>query len=299
MNLGELISILEGLPADAKVGLSNPHSYRGYYEQLAFEPCEPRPVADVLTDARACVGAVFEAYKGGEYRMGLKTIVNCAKYGELNDDELTPAFFGIRNVAALEAELAERDSLWERLHELLRGVALGLFGPEPELVRYDLSHLPRIAAEVRAAGIEVVGEHPDRKPVNRRAEELSREVERLRTALSEVNDIRNSIIGAQALNWSEHAYPLVAVLDRAGFEGLPYPEARQHVGTLLERLATAEQQVAKSFDDATATEALIVDLMLSLRALVAYGERWFPDHDDAREALDKARASITNAAVRP
>lgn len=67
----------------------------------------------------------------------------------------------------------------------------------------------------------------------------------LETFGSKVNAIRNSIVGAQALNWSEHVYPLVAALDAAGFVGLPYPEARADVGTLLERLATAEAELAK------------------------------------------------------
>lgn len=59
-------------------------------------------------------------------------------------------------------------------------------------------------------------------------------------ALLKINDIRNSIIGAQTINWSEHIYPLVAALEQAGIEGMPYPEARKNVGTLLERNTALE-----------------------------------------------------------
>jgi hypothetical protein len=63
-------------------------------------------------------------------------------------------------------------------------------------------------------------------------------------ALRKINGIRNSIIGLQALNWSEHVYPLVAALDEAGYEGMNYPEARANYGTLLERAVKAEDELA-------------------------------------------------------
>lgn len=63
-------------------------------------------------------------------------------------------------------------------------------------------------------------------------------------ALRKINVIRNSVIGLQALNWSEHVYPLVAALDEAGYEGMEYPEAREYFGTLLERAVKAENALA-------------------------------------------------------
>ena len=59
-------------------------------------------------------------------------------------------------------------------------------------------------------------------------------------ALLKVNEIRNSIVGMQGFNFSEHAYPLVAALDDAGVEGLGYPKAMENVGTMLERANAAE-----------------------------------------------------------
>lgn len=67
----------------------------------------------------------------------------------------------------------------------------------------------------------------------------------LEKALGDINDIRNSIIGCQKINWSEHIYPLVAALNEAGIEGQSYPEARENVGTLIERAVAAEARVAE------------------------------------------------------
>jgi hypothetical protein len=61
-------------------------------------------------------------------------------------------------------------------------------------------------------------------------------------ALEGINAIRNSIIGAQAWNWSEHGYPLVSLLNRAGYEGLPYPEAKKNIGALIDRASQAEER---------------------------------------------------------
>lgn len=107
MTLGELIDILAAMPPGAMVALGKPNSYRGDYAELAFAPGEPRPASEVLADARACVGATFEGYKGGIYRMDLGTVVHRARWGEYggDDDALKPAFFGIKAAAELQAEL--------------------------------------------------------------------------------------------------------------------------------------------------------------------------------------------------
>ena len=81
---------------------------------------------------------------------------------------------------------------------------------------------------------------------------LRAEVERLRTTLDVVNEIRNSIIGTQTINWSEHVYPLVAALNAAGIIGLDYPEGKVRYGTMLERTLAAEadvQTLAEALED--------------------------------------------------
>jgi hypothetical protein len=83
MTLGRLIELLSN--ADFSKGvpnLRNPHSYRGYYSDLAFELREGRrPVYGLLEDCRNSMGKTFEGYKGGDYDMGAQTPVWVANYG--------------------------------------------------------------------------------------------------------------------------------------------------------------------------------------------------------------------------
>jgi len=73
------------------LGFRNPHSYRGYYEDLAFEPAENVTVAEMTAAAESAVGATYEGYKGGSYTMGGYTTVWLAKYGETGET-LGPQF---------------------------------------------------------------------------------------------------------------------------------------------------------------------------------------------------------------
>ncbi len=83
MTLGELIAYLSALPQDSvfPMGLFHPHSYRGYYEQLAFEIFPFSRVSDMLGCAQECIGQSFTGYKGGNYIMGLSTPVWIAPHG--------------------------------------------------------------------------------------------------------------------------------------------------------------------------------------------------------------------------
>lgn len=73
-SLGDLIDRLEREPDhEVPVGFDNPHSYRGYYEQLAFEPRANTTVGAMLTAARSADGATFTGWKGGKYVMDRDT----------------------------------------------------------------------------------------------------------------------------------------------------------------------------------------------------------------------------------
>ena len=95
MNLGDLIKGLEAAKPDLPVYFdtlnlipTDLRSYRGYYDQLAlgFAVDGPRVTARSLLEiCRAANGAVFEGYKGGNYRMGLDTEVWVSNYGEVSD----------------------------------------------------------------------------------------------------------------------------------------------------------------------------------------------------------------------
>lgn len=65
-------------------------------------------------------------------------------------------------------------------------------------------------------------------------------------ALEGINAIRNSIVGCQQVNWSEHIYPLVSLLNRAGYEGLSHAEAKKNIGTLIDQNSEA-REIIKSF----------------------------------------------------
>lgn len=93
MNLGRLIEELSKLPQDAVVkdGFGEPMSYRGYYDQCAFEPKENAKIGDMLAHAKAAIGPVFHGYKGGEYRYSTYTDCWIAEYGCTADDSITMA----------------------------------------------------------------------------------------------------------------------------------------------------------------------------------------------------------------
>lgn len=71
MVLRDLIDELKARPADraVPVGFGNPHSYRGYYEDLAFEPVNETTVGAMLAAAEGAMGQTYQGYKGGYYTM--------------------------------------------------------------------------------------------------------------------------------------------------------------------------------------------------------------------------------------
>lgn len=87
MTLGELIEHLEREDPDRVVplGFTHAHSYRGYYGDLAFEPCEHTTVGAMLAEVRGALGQTFTGYKGGEYTMGEYTDVWLAEWGRTGE----------------------------------------------------------------------------------------------------------------------------------------------------------------------------------------------------------------------
>lgn len=88
MTLGELIEALERVQDKTqvvKLGFGEPHSYRGYYDQLAFEPKEGVTVGEMLKDAKASLGKTFSGYKGGDFQMDESTEVWIAHYGSTGE----------------------------------------------------------------------------------------------------------------------------------------------------------------------------------------------------------------------
>ena len=83
MTLGELIAALKGLPSDQVIdGFTRPHSYRGYYSDLAFEPSEEKMmVKNLLVMVEPCLGRTFQGYKGGDFTMHKSTPCWISHYG--------------------------------------------------------------------------------------------------------------------------------------------------------------------------------------------------------------------------
>lgn len=71
MTLDELIAALEAADPALRLplGFSHPHSYRGDYMDLAFEPTANVTIGEMLADARAALGTTYQGWKGGDFLM--------------------------------------------------------------------------------------------------------------------------------------------------------------------------------------------------------------------------------------
>jgi hypothetical protein len=89
VKLKDLIELLEKFPSDLLVaqGFGNPHSWRGVYSELAFEPVDDTTVGDMLSEARSAIGETYYGHKGGEFTMTLETQVNVDYQGRWSDGE--------------------------------------------------------------------------------------------------------------------------------------------------------------------------------------------------------------------
>lgn len=91
MTLGALVDRLAGLPPETMIdGLAKPHSYRGYYSDLAFQSREGKmSVTEALALCKSAMGEVFQGWKGGDYQMGRNTPVWIAERGYCGDKILS------------------------------------------------------------------------------------------------------------------------------------------------------------------------------------------------------------------
>ena len=85
MNLGEYIAILDKCKNKNRVikkGLGNPDSWRGSYDELAFDIVENITIQEMIDCAKDCIGKKFRGYKGGDYIFDESTRINIDSYGE-------------------------------------------------------------------------------------------------------------------------------------------------------------------------------------------------------------------------
>lgn len=128
MKLGELIDYLKSQDPNRVLakGFGAPHSYRGYYEDLAFEPATNVSIGEMLKRAEDAVGQTFYGYKGGHYTMDHDTRVWVSPYGSTTEDELELGFFAGPN-PPMSNDLNWKE--WFKKHEG-SGIAL-YYGEEP------------------------------------------------------------------------------------------------------------------------------------------------------------------------
>lgn len=82
--LRRLITLLVFIPETNLIEkLTKPHSYRGYYSDLAFERVEGETMTAgaLLSMCKECMDKTFEGYKGGDFVMDEKTPIWISQYG--------------------------------------------------------------------------------------------------------------------------------------------------------------------------------------------------------------------------
>jgi hypothetical protein len=91
MTLGELIGLLEDVPPEAvaRPGFEGAHSYRGFYEDLAFEPTGETTAREMLKETKWALGQTFEGWKGGDYVMDKDVGVWISERGSAGGEPLT------------------------------------------------------------------------------------------------------------------------------------------------------------------------------------------------------------------
>lgn len=93
VTLGQLINVLsenqlkqvvyESPDKITVCGFNFPHSYRGYYCDLAFSPCDNiSSTDDLLYILKDILDGYLEGYKGGSYQMTKDTPLWISEYGE-------------------------------------------------------------------------------------------------------------------------------------------------------------------------------------------------------------------------
>ena len=89
MNLGQLREVFDNMEDKSFVfteGFYTPHSYRGYYNELAFEPAANNQVRDIQEALEQAYTDAFTGYKGGTYEYSSTTSCHLSWIGEAGDE---------------------------------------------------------------------------------------------------------------------------------------------------------------------------------------------------------------------
>lgn len=96
LTLGQLLDKLENMPRKTIIkttdgrSLGRPQSYRGFYEDLAFEPVQGsvQTAGDLATVCDLALGKSFHGYKGGDFVMDRDTPLWISNYGESSGEAI-------------------------------------------------------------------------------------------------------------------------------------------------------------------------------------------------------------------
>jgi hypothetical protein len=239
MTLLEMIEALKSLPPNFMVPLENPHSYRGYYDELAFEVGEPRPVQDVIADAENVYGKTFTGYKGGEYEYGDYTPVHVASYGSTGE-ELTQDFFDkIILQAELDNERVRKAACCEENER------------EVERLRAELAAEKQRANELAERVVELEGAKSEREDINDKYGQdgdttslpaLRRWVRSFESRGLVLDDIMRAVSEGNS-QWDFDPESVVELMDRADELEARVAEARRERDTALAQLAARDAEV--------------------------------------------------------
>lgn len=92
IELKGIIAALEAEDPDRvlPIGFHNPHSFRGYYHDIAFEPARNITIGRMLEAARSALGATYQGWKGGDFVMGPNSDCWIAEEGRDSDNKIGP-----------------------------------------------------------------------------------------------------------------------------------------------------------------------------------------------------------------
>ncbi len=81
--LGDFLDMLRMADPEALIPLTSPHSYRGYYSDLALEPTPGAPIKvwQLINQLSDVIDTELTGYKGGEFLMSADTPIWVSHYG--------------------------------------------------------------------------------------------------------------------------------------------------------------------------------------------------------------------------
>jgi hypothetical protein len=74
MNIRDIIAYVSPYPREMRLkrGFTNPHSYRGYYEELGVVWAPNVSIGEMIDMFQGAIGSTYQGWKGGDYTMDEK-----------------------------------------------------------------------------------------------------------------------------------------------------------------------------------------------------------------------------------